>query len=365
MMQFTDAAPLAGMRITADGYLAGHALCARAGCQTYAGAEVGRPDAATVTVYRPDAEVFDRASMASFAGKPITVGHPAEAVTADNWAELAVGTMGEEVARDGEAIRVSLALMDAAAIKAVQGGKRELSVGYTAALVWGDGVAPDGTPYQAMQTKISVNHLAVVDRGRAGPEYRIGDGAAPWGVAPITQEDRGMPDNLRTVMVDGLSVSVTDQGAQAIEKLTTDRADARKALADAVTAHAAEIAKRDAAIDDLKGKVLDAAALDALVASRGDLVAKASAIAPDIKVTGLGDAEIRRAVVIAKLGDAAALNRPDAYVEARFDILADDAKPGDPVRDALRGGVKSINGGDAVWGDAAFKAAGVRMRKEG
>ncbi len=85
-----------------------------------------------------------------------------------------------------------------------------------------------------------------------------------------------------------------------------------------------------------KGKVLDTKALDAAVQARGDLIAKAKAIAPTVATDGKSDAEIRVCGRRAKLGDAAIAGKPAAYIDARFDILAEDLKPRDPVRGALR-----------------------------
>ena len=151
----------------------------------------------------------------------------------------------------------------------------------------------------------------------------------------------------RTVMVDGLSVETTDAGAQAIDKLQRDLQTSRTALADANTAHTAAIAAKDGQIakleaerDDLKGKVLTDAALDARVQARADLIATAKAI-HDADYTGKTDADIRKAVVVAKLGDAAIAGKSEAYVDARFDILAEEAKK-DPVARVLRdGGVRT------------------------
>lgn len=174
-----------------------------------------------------------------------------------------------------------------------------------------------------------------------------------------------MPDNLRTVMVDGLSVSTTDQGAQAIEKLTGERDAARRATTDAQAAHQTalaakdgELAKKDAEIDDLKAKQLDAAALDKLVASRATLVTVAGAIAKDVKTDGLSDDDIRKAVVVAKIGDAAIKDKSADYINARFDILAEGVakKDADPVRDALNSDTRQ-----ATTSDAAYKAMTDRM----
>lgn len=347
-MNFTDAVSIAGTRRRDDGYLVADARVARTGIQLYAGYEVGKPEIPVVRVYRSDAEVFSRDTMASFAHRPVTNDHPAEAVTADNWKKHAVGNTADEVARDGSLLRIPLMVSDASAIADIEKGKRELSAGYTCDLVFEAGQTSDGEAYDAVQKNIRANHVAIVQRGRAGSEVRIGDDAGKWGAAPIRpttdKETITMSDALRTVVVDGLSVSTTDQGAQAIAKLQNDLAASAAKFADAETAHQtalaakdAELAKKDAEIDDLKGKVLDATALDKLVQARGDLIATAKAIAADVKTDGLTDAEIRKAVVVAKLGDAAVKDKAEAYVDARFDILAEDAaKSADPVRAALK-----------------------------
>ena len=165
----------------------------------------------------------------------------------------------------------------------------------------------------------------------------------------------------KTVIVDGLSVITTDQGEQAIVKLQKQIADAAtastKILADHATALAAkdaEMAKKDAEIDGLKKQVVDAAALDKLVQSRANLVTVAKAIAKDVKTDGLADAAIRKAVVTAVLGDAAVKDKADAYIDARFEILAEDAakktgSPADTFRAAVKDGLK-------VTGDAATQA---------
>lgn len=170
----------------------------------------------------------------------------------------------------------------------------------------------------------------------------------------------------RTIMVDGLSVETTDAGAQAIEKLTKDRDAANQLLADSKKVQAEElkkkddeIAKKDAAIDDLKSKVLDTAAVSKLVADRVALEATALKIAKDVKPTGLTDSELKLAVVKAKLGDALTADKAAnaAYVDARFDILAEDAaKVPDTFRDTRLGlpsQPKNMNDADAAR-QAAF-----------
>jgi len=116
-----------------------------------------------------------------------------------------------------------------------------------------------------------------------------------------------------------------------------------------------EVAKKDAAIDDLKGKVLDAEALDKRVADRADLLAKAATSAKDVKATGLSDADIRKAVVSAKLGDTAVTGKHDAYIEARFDMLAEDAAKGDGFAAVAIPGITGAAAGATV-ADKAYMA---------
>jgi len=362
-MQFVDVAPIAGTRRTADGYLVAEVRTARTGIQDYAGFEVGKPDMPIVKVYRPADQVFSKDSMGSYAHKPVTNDHPAEAVSATNWKDLAVGQIGDEVARDGEFVRIPLVVMDAAAIKLVEDGKRELSAGYVCDLAWEAGVTPDGQAYDAIQKDIRINHVAIVQNGRAGSKARIGDGAISWGAAPVTNDQQPEKEKimtLKTVTVDGIPVEVTDQGATVIGTLQSRLADANTKFADAERAHQtaiaakdAELAKKDAEIDALKAKVLDEKALDAKVQARADLISLAGRIAKDVKTEGLTDAEIRKAVVVAKVGDAVIKDKPEAYIDARFDILADEAKAtADPVRGALMNRdttIKPTDNGQAAY----------------
>lgn len=197
MVMLMDRAPLERVRKLADGRIAAVARFARSGVYTYTGAEVGRPHLSTVNVYRPESEVFDQAAMASFAHKAITVGHPSQAVTADNWKSHSAGWTEGKIARDGEFLEIPLMLADASAVRAYESGEaRELSAGYDCELVWGDGIAPDGTHYQAKQTRIRGNHIAQVPVGRAGSTCRLGDSATTAGIPGMfTDAERQFADS--------------------------------------------------------------------------------------------------------------------------------------------------------------------------
>ena len=377
-MQFTDAVTVAGTRRRDDGYLVADARIARTGIQSYLGWEVGKPDMAEVRVYRPGSEVFSEDTLKSAAHRPVTNNHPDEQVNSKNWKEFAVGQTGDEVTGEGIFMRVPLMVSDEKAILDIEAGKQELSAGYTCDLDFTAGTTPTGEAYDAIQKNIRLNHVAIVQHGRAGKQVRIGDASA-WGVAPITNDQTPEKEKimtLKTVTVDGIPVEVTDQGATVIGTLQTRLADANTKLTDAEKAHQiavaakdAEIAKKDAEIDATKAKVLSDADLDKRVQARADLITVAKAIAKDVKTEGLTDAAIRKAAVVAKLGDEAVKDKADAYIDARFDILAEDAKKvADPFRTVVQNGIQNNdsaqNSNDAYAAMLARDAAAWQGKKE-
>ncbi|MFU7227354.1 DUF2213 domain-containing protein [Pseudomonas aeruginosa] len=341
-MLLHDSVSVSGVRRTADGYLVADARVARTGIQEYLGSEVGKPEIPIVRVYRPPESVFAEDAMRSYAYRPMTNGHHGE-VTAENWKQLAIGQTGSEVLRDGDFVRVPLVLMDADAIRDYEAGKRELSMGLEAEVIFEDGVTPTGETYDARLGPMRMNHLALVDHARGGEQLRIGDSRAPGAKKPAQPTPTGghdMADALRKLLVDGLTIETTEQGAQVIEKLQKQLEDTKsynlKLISDHDSALAkkdSDLAKKDAEIDGLKAKVLNDAAIDKLVTERADLLALAVQIA-DGDYAGKSPAEIRKAVVVAKLGDAAIAGKTEAYIDARFDLLVEDANV-DPVRRAL------------------------------
>jgi len=359
---FTDRLTLdeQGSRKTKDGYLVTSARVARGGnVQTYLGSEFGIADKEFIRVYRPESEVFKTDAIASYAGVPATLGHPPKLVDAATWKEHAVGETGEDVLRDGQFVRIPLMLRDAKAIKALENGTRELSMGYDATVTFADGVTPSGESFDAIMSDFKMNHVALVDKARGGSELRIEDGTMSWGASPVqtaktttsTKDGRNSQMTTRTVLVDGLSVETTEAGAVAINKLIGDAAIQRQTFEDAKKAwdadrakliadHAAvvaakdgviaqkdkDLAAKDAEIDSTKSKIVSDAEIDRRVAARADLIAVASAIAKDAKFDGLSDSDVRKLVVTTVLGDAAVKDKPAAYIDARFDILVEDAK---------------------------------------
>ena len=147
---------------------------ARTGTQQYRGCEFGGPVADGIyNVQRPEAEVFDRAAVASFEGKPVCDEHPEEDVTPDNYGRYMKGVCRDVRRGDGDlsnCLVADLVIYDADLIGKIEAGKREISCGYDC--LWNP---TSDSSYD--QLEIRGNHVAVVDRGRAGHKVAIRDTA--------------------------------------------------------------------------------------------------------------------------------------------------------------------------------------------
>jgi hypothetical protein len=181
---------------------------------------------------------------------------------------------------------------------------------------------------------VTGNHVALVDRGRAGPECAIRDAAMCDAITATefanlkTIIDEKEPRMAGTITVDGLPVSLADDAAvrAVLDKLNGKIEAAQTALTDATAAHDKALAAKDAEVDGLKAKVVDQAAIDALADAKAEVVAKAKAVVGDKlgETKGKTVAEVRRMALDAAQIDVA--DKSDDYIEARFDALTADAK---------------------------------------
>lgn len=120
----------------------------------------------------PD-DVFDPVSLATLKYAPVTVEHPPVMLDPKNVAQYSKGHTTERVEVNRDMVDTDLIIEHQDAIDAVENeGIRELSSGYLADIVEEEGVF-NGAPYNFRQKNIRYNHLAMVRRGRAGPEVRM------------------------------------------------------------------------------------------------------------------------------------------------------------------------------------------------
>lgn len=351
-MRITDSVSLRGVKKTPEGHLEAFARVSRTGIQNYLGAELGRPDLGIVRVYRGDDAVFNVDTLQTFAHIPLTLEHPPEMVTDENKDRFAVGETGDEVLRDGQFLKIGLRVTDAKAVEAVERGKRELSVGYEAEVDWTPGVTDSGEAYDARQTRIIANHLAITDSARAGHMARIGDS---WGATPIFKKEGVM--STKTVVLGDSAVAVASEDAGKVEdfkaKMTRDAA----AASAEIQALNAKLAEKDAEISGLKAAQITDAEIDRRVAARAKLISDAARIVPGFVADGKPDSEIRAEVVkksgLFQITDSTS----QSYIDAAFDILANGKIGGD---DGIRAAIldaKPASGIGASWDRAVENLA--------
>lgn len=87
-----------------------------------------------------------------------------------------VGSIGSDVSFDSPYLNSSLCIWDSEAIAGVEAGQvEELSSAYRYVPVMESGTTPEGDAYDGRMTEIQGNHLALVERGRAGPDVVVAD----------------------------------------------------------------------------------------------------------------------------------------------------------------------------------------------
>lgn len=156
-----------------------------------------------VKIQRDEDEVFSENAIKSFNSKPVTINHPKDFVTPENWKDLAHGTI--QNARRGQGEQSDLLIADLMittedAIKLVRAGLREVSCGY-------DAEYEQIKPGLGKQLNICGNHVALVVKGRAGGRCAIMDKACD-GCLNCTCEKNNLDkeDNLK--MKKGSKMSV-------------------------------------------------------------------------------------------------------------------------------------------------------------
>lgn len=150
---------------TDEGYLVDNPIVTSVGIFEYA-----LPGGGVRRELRLPEHVFDPESLASYEGKPVIITHNAGTVDKDNVEKHQIGTILSKGYQDGTDVRAKIVIHDTDAMKECD--LKELSLGYNLDLDETPGVW-EGQPYDAIQTNIRINHLALVENARAGKQARL------------------------------------------------------------------------------------------------------------------------------------------------------------------------------------------------
>jgi hypothetical protein len=337
-IRLTDKVTFSKRRKNKQGFLeARDSVLARTGILRYSASELGLTDRdpdEMLNIYRSPEALFNKATMDSFKSVAMTSRHPKDFITADNARDFAVGLSKDDISRSGQFLTGTLLVLDGNQIQKIEDDEEvELSLGYEADIEMMDGVSPEGVAFDGVQTNIIGNHIAVVPCGRCGDRVRISD----------EQKTKSEEASMETVkmMVDGVEIEMTKQGAQAFDKISKKLADAEtesKEKKEEMDQEAEEKEKEhkdalsvlQAELDDAKSKILTDEQIDERIQERSDLMSNARKVLGDsADFSGKSNEEIKTMVV--KEGRKAVTDEQlsnRAYVDASFDLLIEDSKTG-------------------------------------
>ena len=214
--------------VTDEGYLKVWCKAARVGTQLYT-----RGDGTQVREYRPEDEVSNPDSLASFGMKAVTLNHPKVLLDSKTTKLHQVGHAGSHVRFSDGFVEVALVITDQDAIDAVQrGDAQEVSAGYRVDYDPTPGVTPDGESYDGIQRNIKVNHIALVARGRAGREARLLLDSCDRNdaVADVEPPSNSPVISMARITLDGLDIELPADAAGAVQSFVKETGRAQAEL---------------------------------------------------------------------------------------------------------------------------------------
>ena len=333
MQQFRiDKNPLPKVYRTSEGYIKGTAIVTRTGIFKY----VDNQGNIRLELRHPD-DILEAESLESLKQIPITVDHPTVLVDSTNAKNLSVGLTGETVKVDGENIETAITITALDGINAVDNGKEELSLGYTLDLEEEEGIY-NGQPYTHRQKNIRYNHLAIVERGRAGANARLNFDSFEYAMIVdenITHEER---ENMVKINIDNVDVEVDEAVKKAFDSLNA-RLDSATAETEALKA------KLDEKEEELKKakEINSDSAISEKAKARVELIAKAGKVVNIDGLYDLSDREIKLSVIKSRYDSLDLTDKSDDYVSARFDAICEALTNNDEAIKKQQSQAKEVN----------------------
>jgi hypothetical protein len=339
--------------ITPQGFLKVPVYAARTGIQKYMD-----KDGSVLREYRPPDEVFSEVSMKSMANAPITNNHPKEMVTPDNAKNLMVGYLdGTIQIIDNKFLKGYAIITDAQTINEVKEGKVEVSMGYDVSLDFVSGEY-EGEKYDAIQRNIIYNHIAIVDKGRAGKEVRLRLDSKD---AILIDNNFEMKGESMKIKLGDKEFEVNDELGKAINEMLAKKVkkdEENAALNTKISNYEVEIKKikednekSKAKIDSLEAektktsttqkddeKKLDSNEVSRLVRERIKLEKTASRILDDKeleKFDSMADLEIKKLIIKKESPEINFDGKSEIYIDARYDHIAENTNKSKSANEKL------------------------------
>jgi len=323
---------------TDEGYLRGEAVVTRCGVFKYLNQDGTIRREARLPEY-----AFKKESLDSLKMIPVTNNHPDVLVDASNAKELSIGTTGETINIDGENILTTVTINVQDAINEIENNNKvELSLGYTLDLIEQKGVY-NGQEYDCIQTNIKYNHLAVVERGRAGVS-RLNFDSFECGMI-VDENITHERENMVKINIDNVDVEVDEAVKKSFDSLNA-RLDAEiKSKSDIQKEIDSLKAKLDEKEEELKkAKEINSDSLiSAKAKDRVELIAKASKIVNADSLYDLSDRDIKLSVIKSRYDSLDLTDKSDDYVSARFDAIFESLTNNDEAIKKQQSQAKEVN----------------------
>lgn len=340
-----DLSTFAKPTVTSQGFLKVEGYATRTGIFEYV-----MDDGSIRKELRPADEVFKQESLESLSSVPVTNDHPPFMVHADNARAYTVGFTSEKVTRDEKFVKVGMTVIDLATIGEMKAaGKVQLSCGYTCDVEEAPGVF-NGEPYDAVQKDIRYNHLAIVDRGRAGPDVRARLDGYNTGVMKRDGDERvneepkkGENKMSAKIKIDSIEFEASESLAQAVQakisKLDAAEKEVEK-LKGKCDALEDELKAKKEEIEKVKADAPSREELRAEVRGRLDLEATAKGIlGEDAKFdANTSDEDIKKQVISKVYPERKLDGKGAEYIDATYDFALEAHKKdsSDPVKEGLK-----------------------------
>lgn len=314
-----DKNPLPKVVRTPEGYIKGSAIVTRTGVFKY----IDNQGNVRLELRHPD-DILEEDSLDSLKQIPITVEHPTVLVDSTNVKQLGVGLTGETVKVDGENIKTTVTITSIDGVEAINSGKEGLSLGYTLDLEEEEGIY-NGQPYTHRQKNIRYNHLAIVERARAGANARLNFDSFECGMI-VDENITHERENMVKINIDNVDVEVDEAVKKAYDSLNA-RLDGAIAEADTLKA------KLDEKEEELKKakEINSDSAISEKAKARVELIAKAGKVINIDGLYDLSDREIKLSVIKSRYDSLDLTDKSDDYVSARFDAICEALTNNDAI----------------------------------
>lgn len=273
-------------------------------------------------------EIFSDTTIWSAKSKPVTDDHPNEAVTLKNYSRYAKGLSHTDAHVEDLKLYVSMTITDEGLINKIQEGKREISIGFLSDVVAETGTYA-GQTYEYVQRNVEINHIAIVDQGRAGPEVAIRSDSAAWQI----DSKEGGKGNMAKYKIDGKEYEVDSTVKSFLEaqQAKLDTADVKvkdhDALQGRFDALETNLQAKETELEEAKKNTLSADEFDKKVSERIELLTGAKSLLGDtFEFTGKTDRQIKEAVIAKAKPDFKGDGKSDEYINAFYDATVERVK---------------------------------------